>query len=648
MNKVRIGIILGFCFLLHPLARAQRMLPGGQQMNRDSLFSNLSYAYRQSLTVTDSMLDAASTDHEKFYLNYLLGLRLGFSGDPSGAQKHLFSALGLAPRCSAHPNHYSTLLLLLGLNYREMDQSDTAAFCLVRADMLQLHSNNPAMIITIKHTLADVYREMNKLQLAEQTIREALPYLPGVKPSGRLRIMVFYAGLHNQMGTETKDIRHFTRAGNILDSTLSLYTPADDPVAYALGLSEMGMTASHLYGPERAIGYYLQSKTMSLEIGDTSAALNTSINLVHEWNNLQDYDKVIRESLEIFPQLQAYGLGQREKELYDNLARAYYATGRYKEAYRYQVLRHEEQMRFNKNQYSHEVDELDKKYQTAKKEEQISIITREREQEKQEKDRKSRQLNLLLAIITVVVILLIVVGVLAYQFRLARNRILEQRALLEKNNELLQATITQKEFLFRELHHRVKNNLQLIMSFMKLQQRHAAQLSIEEFIHQIELKMNAMALVHEKLYQDNVREEIEVKSYLSELCDYILQSIPRPDTDADITLSGEEVRMPIAKAIPVGLIVSEIITNSIKYATRPDQPLLLSVHIGIEKNELTLCICDNGPGFPPGFELLQTNSLGTRVILLLTQQFKGSVNWKNQDGACWTIFIPLSENPSNK
>jgi len=154
--------------------------------------------------------------------------------------------------------------------------------------------------------------------------------------------------------------------------------------------------------------------------------------------------------------------------------------------------------------------------------------------------------------------------------------------------------------------------------------------------------LNAMALVHEKLYKGNSVETIELKEYIDEVVTYILYSIPTTETIPDVEVTGDAILVHIDQAIPLGLIVNEIITNSFKHAfVNMNEDALISINLKKTLNSFTVTIKDNGKGFPEGFNPETPKSLGTRAIILLSKQIGALFKWYSDKGATWEFQVPI-------
>jgi two-component sensor histidine kinase len=209
--------------------------------------------------------------------------------------------------------------------------------------------------------------------------------------------------------------------------------------------------------------------------------------------------------------------------------------------------------------------------------------------------------------------------------------------------DTINAALKEKEILLREVHHRVKNNLQVVSSLLNLQANKIVDPSIKEILEQSRNRIRSIALVHEKLYQTGNFAEINIKEYtrslVSELFRVYLADPQKIHTRTEI----EDVNIPLIFAIPYGLILNEIISNSLKYAFSKDWVSKLKPEIFIElktlpNNYLQICIGDNGIGLPANYQLTDSLSLGLYLIRILsTEQLDGEIEIDNKKGTIFTI-----------
>jgi len=195
----------------------------------------------------------------------------------------------------------------------------------------------------------------------------------------------------------------------------------------------------------------------------------------------------------------------------------------------------------------------------------------------------------------------------------------------------LKDTLATKEILFKEITHRVKNNMQIISSLINLQK---SNLSAEagEFLEQISRRIHSMALIHETLYKTNEFEKIQYDGYLQSLIDYIRESYH--SENITFKLKADKSLLPLSVGTSLGMIVMELVSNSMKHAF-PDKSAKGTVEIAfikIEKGHYRLTISDNGTGIPKDVDFRNTKTLGLQLVFGLLEQIDGSISLEQKDG----------------
>jgi len=197
---------------------------------------------------------------------------------------------------------------------------------------------------------------------------------------------------------------------------------------------------------------------------------------------------------------------------------------------------------------------------------------------------------------------------------------------LYKTKMELEEQITEKETLLKEVHHRVKNNLQTVSSLLSLQARGIDDEEIRNLIKSSQNRVISMAMVHEMLYMRDDISKIKYKSYVQELGEYLVRSVKGSENNVHLTIDIPDIELGIDTAIPLGLLINEAITNALKYGIRDDDQGEIYVALRKEDNrEYVLSIGDNGVGFPERVNFKNTKSLGLKLIHNLTRQLKGSI-----------------------
>lgn len=219
----------------------------------------------------------------------------------------------------------------------------------------------------------------------------------------------------------------------------------------------------------------------------------------------------------------------------------------------------------------------------------------------------------------------------------------ELENLVQQRTQELQNSLQEKELLLKEVHHRVKNNLQVISSILSLQSEYTQQSSILSTFQETQDRISSMALIHEQLYQSHNLEKVSFTDYLTHLAHNLFGSYNINPHLIKLKLEIADISLDLDTAIPCGLLINELISNSLKHAFVKKPAGQISIKFdAIDKNQLCLEVSDNGIGLPANFHLEQSNSLGLRLIRSLTSQIKGGLEIKTDPnfGTLFKITFP--------
>lgn len=197
---------------------------------------------------------------------------------------------------------------------------------------------------------------------------------------------------------------------------------------------------------------------------------------------------------------------------------------------------------------------------------------------------------------------------------------------LYKSKLEIEQQISEKETLLKEVHHRVKNNLQTVSSLLSLQARSIEDEKMKNLIKSSQNRVISMAMVHEMLYMRDDLSKIEFKSYVQELSEYLVRSVKGTDNNIRLDLNIPDIELGIDTAIPLGLLINEAVTNALKYGIKGDEEG--EIHIALKRAQekaFELEIGDDGSGFPDAINYKNTKSLGLKLIHNLTRQLKGTI-----------------------
>lgn len=211
---------------------------------------------------------------------------------------------------------------------------------------------------------------------------------------------------------------------------------------------------------------------------------------------------------------------------------------------------------------------------------------------------------------------------------------------IAQKNAYLEQLVQEKEWLIREVHHRVKNNLQMIVSLIDSQ---ASYLNNGEFDAVMDSKhrIEAMSLIHQKLYLTENITTVNMQAYMKELVMYLRDSFGSMHHIAFLT-DVDEISLDVSHAIPIGLLLNEAITNSIKYAFPESRPGKIAVSFKYKVGtQVTLMIKDNGIGLPPDFDASQVQSLGMSLMHGLATEVSGILHIDGSEGTTVTLAFDL-------
>ncbi len=189
----------------------------------------------------------------------------------------------------------------------------------------------------------------------------------------------------------------------------------------------------------------------------------------------------------------------------------------------------------------------------------------------------------------------------------------------------IKESLEDKKILLREIHHRVKNNLQIISSLLNLQSDYLENEKDKNIFRDSQSRVKSMAIIHEKLYQSSNFSEIDFKGYIDSLTSYLFQSYPINPSKIKFESDIDDITLSMDTAIPCGLIINELVSNSLKYAFPEDRDGKIKIKLKSSGDHFVLEIEDNGIGFPENFNIDDNESLGLKLVSSLTRQIDGQL-----------------------
>lgn len=310
---------------------------------------------------------------------------------------------------------------------------------------------------------------------------------------------------------------------------------------------------------------------------------------------------------------------------------AYRDAGRYREA----TVLMEERRLLDNQLYALEktqaVARIEAAYRLEKQQARIAGLARENGRKQQQLGGLGLGIGLLLA--------LLAFG--AWQYRAQRRANAQLRAVNETirdNNQRIQEQAGRLTLLLRELHHRVKNNLAIVSSLLNLQSGSLADPAAVRAVREGRQRVEAMGLIHQGLYQTEEVTTVDMRPYLTTLVENLLAAYGFDEDRFDLLLELDLPAVDVDRAVPLGLIFNELVTNALKHAYAQVARPLLRLHLNGTSGGLLVEVEDNGPGRAPGYD--QGHSFGIQLIRALSEQLGGQVIMRNQPSAFFQLLVP--------
>jgi two-component sensor histidine kinase len=471
---------------------------------------------------------------------------------------------------------------------------------------------------------------------AEECVRWYLRALDEFRKSGGDLSMY---KLLNDLARQMDILGRSREAIELIESLMKQYPPVN-----AMDKQNMLMALGGAYfkiGQIDASGkYYQQAEKLEPAVQAVSGNENTgyiNYTIGFYYFNTKQYEKSRPYFMKVLNNQLSAGVGLVAfNDIHLALFSVDSAAGHYHDAVKH--LR--EYTRLNDSIYSEkqskQIQEWDILYKTEKKEKDLQLLT---------KDNQVKELGLKKAAFTrnvivasaLLLLALLLIGYLLKQrnnvkLKLHQDEINEQNQQLQTALAKQQKLITEKDWLVKEIHHRVKNNLQIVISLLNVQSGFLDSPSALTAVRESRERMEAIALIHQKLYQTDYGTLIKMKSYIEEMVGYL-----RNFADAGkvhFRLETDDVAMDVSQAVPLSLILNEAITNALKYAFPGDRHGNIKIALRqMEGENIFLQIADDGQGFPENFSFSGNKSLGIQLIKLFSEQLEASLRFENSNGA---------------
>ena len=505
------------------------------------------------------------------------------------ALKNLLAALRYFEKIPASPD-LATCYNTIGLVQMELNETDKALYYFFQALSIRQKLNYKRGIAGSLTNIGEAYMKKGEYNLSLDFLDRSVNLK---RKQGDKALLASSLDLQGRVYFLKGD---FTKSDSLYRDALALATEADAPKEKATTLNNLG----ELYAAWKKYDQAILRLDEGREIADTIGAKALL---------LKNYEITIKAF--------------REK---GDAGKALFFSDKYI-ALKNEILN---------EQKNRSITELQIKYETEKKEQEISLM---HEKEKGQAAVLAQKNTLIYSLAggAVLLIILVLVSLKAYRTGLKANK---QNQVIIAQKQML---IEQKQNLMKELHHRVKNNLQVLSSLLGLQQQRLGDPSTKEAIKAVDRRLNAMLLIHQDLYGESAGSEVNMRDYIRKLADNLLYSFGYSSENFRLNLSADDLMLDADKALNIGFVCNEMISNACKHAFSKTAHPELNIFFRREKDSLHFTFADNGSGIADKDALEKTNSFGFRLIQMFIKDLQGTISISSgENGSSFEFTVPLN------
>jgi two-component sensor histidine kinase len=354
---------------------------------------------------------------------------------------------------------------------------------------------------------------------------------------------------------------------------------------------------------------------------------------------MKNYSLAEKYALEGLQEAEKNNIPERRQYLYEALANLYYKKEDFKKAYLYSSKYRDLRDSLVNDSKAAQIAEMETINKIEKKNAEIALLKLETERQKNielEKNRLQTGLySIIIAGIIGLIILIVLILLLINNLRLEKAN----TQLLTEKKQHTEELLVKEQLLMRESHHRIKNNLQLINSILDLQSRNIKDPLVKSVFTESKQRIQAISFAHQRLYGNDTVEKLHLKSFLHDLVQSIESSTLNNSSLIKIETVIEDIIITTEKAVPIGLIVNELLTNAIKYAFNENTSGIIKITLSKKNDLLELCIEDNGSGMK---EEIQGTGFGHQLVKSLIRQLKAEYLLSLTSGVKHQLLIAIS------
>jgi|GEM_PF-526532 len=564
-------------------------------------------------------------------------------------------------------SHHARIFQNLGIAYDIKNNLDSCLFFLHSARNIYKRMGLPLKESFIVNDIAIAYHYRGIYELALRTYYEALALR---QPENDKKLL---AQSFNNIGLLYRAKKDYSNAIRFFHHSLQLKKDINDVQGIINTSLNIGSCFQYSKNYDSAYYYAVATEALAIQhqkpnditgaVGNKGTALkglkqlaaaeplllrslmeatannNTSIRLT----SLQGLGDVYFEQQQFGKALDHYKKGAalagetgRWKEqlatFYENMANCYASMKQFDKAYACSRNYKSLQDTLLNEENSRHINEMNVLYETEQKQKQISQLSQDVTKGNIANRQSIKERNYLLLSSLLLLALLVVIFI---SYRNSRRK----TARLNEQNSVIEKALADKEVLLKEIHHRVKNNMQIVSSLLDLQSISIKDAQAAEAMKEGKNRVQSMALIHQNLYQHDNLKGINARDYIAQLLTHLKDSYNVSQSAVKITTEIDDLTIDVDTMIPIGLMLNELITNVFKYAVPNNNNPELNIALQQKDNSLYLKVKDNGPGFAYPDDFKTTKTFGLKMVRAFAQKLKGTVGVNNQQGALIELYI---------
>ncbi len=575
-------------------------------------------------------LRALALKHKKdAWLNnayYYYGVIYKNSGEYEKARVYMDSSFAIAnTRNDTARITYASYQL--GVIASMQHQYEAAINHLNRAERLYASLDMPSSVAMTLSSKGSVYRKMKLYEKALEAYFESLSINEEQRDSSGL------ANVYNNIANIYATVDSADLAFLYYDKQEAINEALGNTYGLSFVYENRGRLFHKMGQYDKAIASLQKAADIRSEIGSKDYYVAAILQLGGSYlkkGQLKEAYKYINESYQTATE---YGLTFRLQQSNEMMAKVSADMGDYQKAYQHHLNYQSIKDSLLNEQISEQALRIDAltDQEMVLRDQEIALLSTQNEL----KDLQIRSRNRFLFI---TILGLIVLGVLSGVIYHSRQKVRSLNAALSEKQAVIAKSLSEKEFLLKEIHHRVKNNLQIISSLLKLQSRSVADRKAQQALDEGRNRVRSMALIHQNLYQDEGNiSGIKVEKYLRELVDELVSAYSVKN-EIDLELDIEEMVLDVDELVPIGLIINELVTNTLKYAFQDSTGGKIVIRMETTPaNMIRLEVSDNGRGYG---ENEGASGFGQRLVRSLAAQLDATYEIEHEDGVKITFMIP--------